>query len=309
MDLHGVQQYRLAAWQERWITTLTPTTFLAQFLQRDKAFGMDAESAFGGIAARVIREISPLMIPDGIPRTSQYDDAIANLAQLNAPMVSGWATRLLFLFDELTMLHVGASSGYYPEDSSRTVLSSIGEQFRALGPYVTFVSELLGALPRELGRLSSRGDRTRPLVLPHVEIGWHEANTPDFFDCVRLVVFAGEAEWVNRASQLAALSSRLAANLSLELSSDEVDRLAWGLSGAQPFYETDALSGLDWSTTFAVVNRLRQLDGSRPSQLDDIRVDIAAISTNVSSNEISTAVQGLTQTLRPDAGERQDYPF
>lgn len=309
MDLYGVQQYRFAAWQERWIDTLAPTPLLSHSLRGDRAFGMEAEFAFGGIAALVVRAISPLMIPDGVPRTTQYDDAVASLARVNAPMVSAWATRLLFLFDELTILHRGASSAYYPEDSSRTALNAIGEQFHALGPYVTFVSDLLEALPRNHRRLSSRGAYRRRLDLPHVEIGWYEAKTPEFFECVRLLVFAGELEWDNRSAQLAGLSSRLAANLSLELDSDEVDRLAWGLSGAESLYGIAGLSGITWSTTFAVVDGLRQYEEGRVSQLDRIRASIAATASNVSTNEISTAVKRLTQTLQPNASDREDYPY
>lgn len=218
-------------------------------------------------------QIAKLIDPRRRIRSFWDDDFSLHPTDSHASLMQ---TMILWLVDEMRILQLGSSQGFYPVDAYAQVLNHMQSLEEELSPVVALLREIEQFW--RIGLFSPPRSRSFDEVYDDVvslQANWRNTSTDEFHECVKLLVFADESEWARRIGQLGQLAQRMVEDPSLSLTAEEADDVAWGLQGAS-FVFDDTGDGIQWSTTFAVVQESAEANSiGRPRQLQTARESIA----------------------------------
>lgn len=326
MRLGDVQRYRLAASQSPLSNRLAD---IASAMESSAEIeGIDVELTVGRAVATFVQAIAPVVGPDNVsdlPRPSDFDYEPRRESLFPGLAVddnSYTSTQLLLTFDDFGLLSAGAVCEYYPSEALDLMISPLSENMPSLASYFTTVVTLLSrpSIKQLFDEIvTSYNIEKRSYDLHQVDFiraqsMWFDARTPEFFECVRLLLFSEDSEWSRRAGQLAKLPEQIMLNRSLQLAPDDVDRLAWGLSGAAPLFHDDYITfrtDVDWSSTSRAIRFAQSHNtDSRASRLVQIRGDLRRAVMETASGADVGAVQRaiLRNFLGLDLPQREVGP-
>lgn len=321
-----IQRYRLAALQRPLLNRLAD---VASRMDNSASLAdVDVELIAGRAVATFLQAITPVVGPDNVPDFPRLSDF--EYEPRPGPLFSFFAvdqnsyssTQLLLTFDDLGLLSAGTSCEYYPRGALDAIMDTLSETIPSLTSYFAMAKDLLSHPP--IKRLfdevvtSYNIDRgssdLRQDDFMRTQSMWFDAKTPAFFECVRLLLFTDESEWSSRISQLTKLPQQITLNPSLQLTTADVDQLAWGLSGAAPLFREDYLTfrtDVDWSSTSRAIRFAQSHNaGSRSSLLAQIRGDLRHAVIETASRGDLAAVQRamLRNFLGQDAPQEEIGP-
>lgn len=212
--------------------------------------------------------------------------------------ISRAAAQYLLIFSEFQLMNWGEHIAYYPAGTSTRIASLIIESKLVTGvnPGELYsLAELIDFIKYELAPVS---DFERNLVGRYqyltLEAIWRDAVTPELARCVELVLFANEQRWNQKISELDHLTRRLEQNPALIPSSDEVDRVAWALTGAEDLYEDDSIT---WTAAWRAFRS--ETDTGRVEELTAVRARIINLRDVLTSDGSMAAAQWFSRQPNP----------
>ncbi|WP_396922929.1 hypothetical protein [Mycolicibacterium sp.] len=216
--------------------------------------------------------------------------------------ISRAAAHYMLLVPEFELMRWGELIGYYPEGTSEKISAIVkengppsavrGAASHSLAEIVDHVGEDLWAPQNTLEHELIDRKKFRTL-----EAIWLDSVTPELTECIRLVLFTEEREWEQEIAQVKQLADRLHRNPSLNLSGEELDRVAWALSGAAPLFDEDSLS---WA---AIRNAFDYpLSSDRPRQLEQVRSEIEELRDVLTDDGSSAAAAASVRRAADQTG-------
>lgn len=172
------------------------------------------------------------------------------------------ASQYLFLSVELQLTQEGVYLGYYPEGTIQKISSFVREvgvrpwsaspidaKDRSV-PLADFIDEFDWDYAFSVSLSVRQQARNTEHLLSQYPIlcaNWQDAATKDLQRCVELTMFSDATIWLRSIEEVEAVYRRIRKNPSLMLSTSEVDRISWALTGASDLFEE---SPIDWSLLF-----------------------------------------------------------
>jgi hypothetical protein len=328
MNIDDVRRYRTAAFQDQVVNRLKRDDFVAQ--ANIYAPELDQTELVQAITAKFAAAIAPVIGFDNVPAITEYEGTTQILIalvdrMLGKSLTARAATNFLLLFDEIGLLSAGAEGGYYALNSEHDILDVMRQEYSVLIPYIDVVDHLLElASIRNMFNVVLRPESSGGGNFMRIQADWFDAKTDGFKECVRLLLFEGDSAWQKKYGQLVELRGRLDANPALQLFSDEVDEIVWGLTGAQPLFRPqgfglhemshillghtgyiapgpksfDFSGGIEWSMTSRAIYKAAEHPQSRTRALQEIRERLRSSAVNITLDENAAATRQLMQSLR-----------
>ena len=215
--------------------------------------------------------------------------------------ISEMAVQYLLIASEVQLLQWGEHTGYYPDGASRQVFELIND---TAGPALTDFMNLTIMIPEAL---PSDHPLLRHEEYPHLQAVWRDAITPALTRCVELVMFSAEERWEHSMREVAALSRRLHLNPSLSMPADEIDRVAWALTGADDLYAPDEESPITWSMVWQGFHA--SVHTSRTDRLGEVRETFLPLLDVLTDDGSPSTARWLLRQLSPQALAPFDYDW
>ena len=281
MNTDEVRQFRSTAFQVDVIDS-----FRAEFRNR-------TEWTIGGAFEKLIKVVDPKKQTS----TAEVGDFVHGEYGFED---SALQVRMLALIDELRLVEFGYTEGYYPAAAYIDAIEYMMEsdamaQHSRLLPSIGYFLKELQPFWRH-GILMSRtstGLFEGEVNFNDTLFAWRDAANDEFFECARLLLFADSEEWRERSSRLAALATRMYADPSLSITSQEANDIEWGLNGAEPFFD-HSVNDVRWSTTYATVEKtVTRNPDNRLVWLQQIRDRIAQSANFLTTDQSAAALRRL----------------
>lgn len=292
MDIADVQRFRVGAFLDRVVRQLRPDSMDPPQIGTSK---------FDASVDLSVQQVGDVIDPGRwLPsRTMELGQAPKSSSLETLGRRSRSVDLLLFL-DDMRLLQLGSASGYYPEDCVDEVLDDLRQRWPALQPVTSLAEDVSHYWERPLP-----ADHWGPNLDPSADIvrfeaEWRDVDSPSFRACVDLLLFATEDEWTRQSQHLAELAARIFENPALSLTPDEIERLSWGLAGADalsipPVDGQDFAFDIGWSTTR---HSVQERSGNRFEQLAQIRESIARVAVDLTVDENAGASRRLSRSIQ-----------
>jgi hypothetical protein len=320
MNIDGIRRYRTAAFRHQVVNRLGDLAMLAQL--SFYAPKLDQTKIVEGVTSKFIQAIAPVIGVDNVSSVPRYDalnirqgglSGIYFIESLGESLIASAATDFLLLFDDMGLLSAGAEGGYYAPNSEQDILDVMRREYSVLIPYIDVVDRLLQIDSiRNMFEVVLTPESSGGANFMRTQAGWFDAKTDGFKECVRLLLFEHDSTWQAKYSQLVRVRERLVANPGLQLFPQEVDGIAWGLTGAEPLFRPRGLDlaslsggqsfdyglGIGWSMTSKVIYGAADDRQSRTRALQEIRARLRSSAINITLDENAAATRQLMQSLR-----------
>jgi hypothetical protein len=186
------------------------------------------------------------------------------------------------LTDDMALLDAGASAGYYPPSSSEALLTSLRDEHSRFDDLFDIIEEVL--FDDEFSNLRlKRQSIIDAATFEEAHLAWHEVKTPKFRRCIEMLFLVSEQAYLDAVSMLSYLHGLITTGSEVVLEPEEVDTIAWALSGATPFFgqHEPEETTIEWSTIYTAVRNALSDPHSRASGLRKIRHDLASATEGI----------------------------
>lgn len=189
-------------------------------------------------------------------------------------LVSQAAAQYLIIIGEFQLMAWGEHVIYYPEGTSEHITNLLRAKTRnddtTRGGKVFQISDLTEFANYQLDPYSNfERERVAQEDYLTLEAIWRDAITQNFTQCVRLILFADETRWRSELNEVKQVARRLHDNPALVLPGEQLDRVAWALTGAEDLLEEESIT---WSAAWHLFRAGAAPD--RVGQLTEVRTDL-----------------------------------